>query len=884
MRSIRKLRLRLRSLFHRSRVENDLDDELRDYIEREVEREIEAGSTPKEARAAVKRAMQGGEERLKENCRDARATRWLEDLLQDSRYALRTLRQRPGFAAVALLTIALGSGATTVMFSITSGVLLKPLSYPEPDRLVSLHEQIEKSGEWAFSYLNFLDCKDESQTLAPMAAWRHEGAIVSEPGEAEYVPGRQISADLFSVLGVPILRGRTFLPDEDRAGGTPVAIISYRLWRNRYNGSPSAVGAQLIFDGMPYTVIGIAPAGFRLSGDVDVFTPLGQNTSPPIQNREMHPDIHVVARLRPGVTLAAAQAELALIGRHLAKQYPKSNAGHSISAEPFLQEIVGDVSPTLWLLLGAVSLVLLIACINVASLLLARAVSRERELAMRVALGAGRGRLVRQCLTESVVLAAGGGILGVVLAALGISPFLVFWPGGLPRADEVHVDWRVLLFALAASVLSGIVFGIAPALLAPTRELEQALRAGGRTVAGTSRRLHGALVISEIALAVVLLVAAGMLGRTLLRVSSLNPGINTRNVLVAQVALASKALVSPTRIRVAWQDVLDRVHEVPGVHSVAIADIIPMGGESEQIGYWTTPAAPPSNQLPFSLLNLVTPGYVQVMGIPLLQGRFFSEQDRIGNELVIVIDEVMAKRAFGNREAVGSRISLQFLGAARVVGVVGHVRHWGLDADDLAKIREQVYVPYAQLPDPFLRLTSGMSLVVRTAIAPSNNVEAVRRQVRGATRDQAMFEVRTMDQIVGGTLARQRFLLLLFGIFAVLALLLACIGIYGVLTYLTGQRVPEFGVRMALGASAHDVVWLVMRQSLGMIVVGVGLGTAASLATGRILEGLVNGMRTTDPLTFGIMIFVLVVAALIASFVPASRASRVDPMSALRQE
>ena len=871
-------------LLRRRKLEEQLEKELRFHLDQHAADLIAQGHAPEEARRQARLAL-GGAEQVKEKCRDARGTRWLEDLWQDFRYAVRTLRKRPGFAAVALLTLALGIGATTVMFTVANGVLLKPLAYPEPDKLVAVHERIDKSEiDYSFSYLNFLDCQRASRSLN-MAAYRNGSGTVSEPGDAEYVSGRQISAGLFSVLGVALSRGRAFLPEEDRPGAAPVAIINYSLWQRRFGGDPGAIGRQLVFDGRAYTVIGVAPADFLLSGNVDVFTPLGQNTAPPMQNRAMHPGIRVDARLRPGVTLAQAEAELALIGRRLAEQYPKANAGHRIAAQPLRQELVQDVRSTLWLLLGAVGLVLLIACVNVASLLLARAVSRERELAMRAALGAGRSRLVRQCLTESAVLGLAGGALGVSLAAIGIRPFVKFWPGSLPRAGDVHLDWRVLAFAFAVSLASGLLFGLAPALRVPARKLEQALRAGGRTLAGSSRRLHSAFVVCEIALSVVLLVSAGLLGRTLLRLSSLDPGIKAEKVLVTQVALSPDALTDPARTRAAWQDVLDRVRGVPGVQSAAVADIIPMNGEAEEIGYWTGPTEPPLNQMPVMLLNLVTPDYLRVMGLPLRQGRFFDDRDRIGKEPVVVIDEVMAQRAFRGRDPIGNRLWLQFLGPARVVGVVGHVRHWGLDADDQAKIREQVYLPFAQLPDSFLRLTSsGMSLTMRTTVAPLSVVEAVRRQVHGATRDQALYDVRTMEQIVSASLARQRFLLLLFGIFAGLALLLACIGIYGVLAYLTSRRVPEMGLRLALGASPGDVIWLVLRQSLGMILAGVGVGVLGAFAAGRLLERLVTGMRPMEPFTFAITILVLVIAALFASFIPARRASRVDPMSALRQE
>ena len=869
-------------LLHRSRMEEQLEKELRFHLEQREVSLISRGRSAEQARREARLAI-GGPEQVKEMCRDARGTRWLEDLWQDFRYAVRTMRQHKGFAAVAVLTLALGTGATTVMFTVVNGVLLKPLVYPEPDRLLSLHEHVEKYGDWVFSYPNFLDCQRDARSLT-LAAWRHGGGIVSEPGDADYVSGRQISANFFSVLGIGLARGRSFLPGEDRPNATLVAIISYRLWQSRFGGKLDTTGARLIFNGKPYTVVGIAPMGFDPSEDTDVFTPIGQNNSPTMQNREMHPGIRVIGRLRPGVTFAQAQAELGMIGRRLARQYPKAMAEHTFSAEPLRQAVVGDVRPTLWLLLGAVGLVLLIACVNVASLLLARAVSRERELAMRTALGASRGRLIRQCLTESAILSFGGCALGILFAALGARPFVAFWPGGLPRANEIQLDWRVLLFALAAALLSGLLFGLAPALRAPVRHIEQTLRAGARTVTGSARRLHSSFVVSEMAIAVVLLIAAGMLGRSLLRVSSLDPGFNPNNVLLTQVALSSDALTNPTTTRAAWRDILDRVRRVPGVESAAVADVVPMGADTEEIPYWTTPNAPPPNQIPLAQMNLVTPAYLKVMGIKLLQGRFFNEHDQTGNEPVVVIDSVMAQRAFGNRDPIGKRLNLQFLGPTRVIGVVDHVRHYGLAADDQASVREMIYVPFEQLPDSFMRLTSGMSLLVRTAVPPLNLVQAIRGEVRGATRDQALYEVRTMQQLVHASLSHQRFLLVLFSIFAGLALLLASIGIYGVLAYLTNQRVPEIGVRMALGANARDVMRMVFRQSLGMIVLGGAIGIAASLAAGQVLKAQVAGMRSTDLLTYATMISLLAAAALFASFIPARRASRVDPVKALRQD
>jgi predicted permease len=866
-------------------MEEQLEKELRFHLEQHASDLIARGYDPAEARRQARLAL-GGPEQVKENCRDARGTRLLTDLLQDLRYAIRTLSQKPAFAVAALLTLALGTGATTVMFTVINGVLLKPLPYADPKKLVILRAHTELYGDQWLPYLNFLDCQRESQSLVPMAGSVYVGGTVTEPGEAEYVDGIQISSNWFSVLGVPLFRGRAFLPEEDRPGGTPVAIVSYSMWQRRFAGSPGAIGARLVFDGKPYTIVGVAPADFRWFGDeVDLFTPIGQNTLPYMRNRRAHP-VAVIGRLRSGVNLAQARSEFTLLGKRLADRYPESDASRAIVVDP-VRPPVGDVRPTLWLLLGAVSLVLMIACANVASLLLARAVSRERELAMRVALGASRGRLVRQCLTESAVLGVAGGALGVLVAAGGIRPLVRLWPGTLPRSEGVHVDWHVLLFALAASLICGILFGLAPALRAPARDLERTLRAGARSVTGGSRRLHSGFVIAQIALAVVLLVSAGVLGRTLLRLSALDPGIDIRNVLVTRMALSPATLSNPGRIRSAWQDVLDRLRRVPGVESVATVDTVPMRQGNNQLGYSASATLPPLDQQPLALATSVTPGYLQVMGIPLREGRFFQDQDRLGSDPVMVIDDVLAQHAFPGKSPIGQRLWVPDAGPGpfRVVGVVGHVRHWGLASDDRAPVRAQLYYPFAQVPDPLLRRWSElMSIAVRTSIAPLNVVESLRRELRGASNDQVLYEVRTMEQLASDSLARQRFLLLLFAIFAGLALLLACIGIYGVLAYVTSQRVPEIGVRIALGATSRDVIGLVLRQSLGMIFVGVVFGIAAALGTGRVLEHWVPGVRTTEPSTFVVMVSVLVAAALFASFVPARRASRVDPLSALRQE
>jgi predicted permease len=870
----------------RQQIDEKLEKELAFHLEEHTSELIAQGYEPDEARRRARLNL-GGPEQVKEQCRDARGTRWLEDLLQDFRYVLRMLCKNPGFAAVALLTLALGTGATTVMFTVVNGVLLKPLSYPEPERLVALHGKVQQFGEpWGFSYPDFLDYQSQGQAVGPMAAWTYGGGTISEASGAEFVEGREISSELFSVLGVPLVRGRSFSREEDRRDAAPVAIISYALWQRAYGGRPDAIGGSLTLEGKSYTIVGIAPSNFRLEDAADVFTPIGQNIEPRMQNRRAG-FIHVLARLAPGLTLAQAQTELSLIASRLAKEYPDADADRGVVTHPLQQDLIGDTRPTLLLLLGAVSLVLLIACVNVASLLLARAVSRERELALRVALGAGRGRLIRQCLTESGVLGLAGGALGVLLAVGGLRPFLAKWPGGLPRVEDVQLDWRVLLFAVVTSLLCGFLFGLAPALRAPSRQLEESLKSGMRTVARSSRRLNAGFVVAEIGLAVVLLVSAGMLGRTVLRLAALNPGVRVENVLTARVALSPATLKDAATMRAAWQEVQDSARSVPGVQSVALTDIVPMRVGENNLPYWASPVPPPNNQTPVALASSVTPDYLNVMGIPLRHGRFLNDDDRIGHPLVVVIDEVLAQHAFGHEDAVGKPLWIPSISKdpVLIVGVAGHVRHWGLAGDDQSRVRDQIYYSFAQVPDPLLHLFSSfMSIAIRTNVPPLNLVESLQRSLRGVANDQVLYDVRTMEQLVNDSLSTQRFLLVLFFVFAALALLLACIGIYGVLAYLMTQRVPEIGVRMALGATAGNVMWLVMRQSIAMILAGVGFGTIAALAAGRSLEHSVEGMRQIEPTSFAVMIPVLVAAALLASFIPARRASRIDPISALRQD
>jgi putative ABC transport system permease protein len=872
-------------LFRRGELEAQLERELRFHLDEHTRDLIAQGVPPREARRQAQLAL-GGAEQVKEGCRDARGTRWLEDIGRDVRYAFRMLRGQPAFAATALLTLSLGAGATTVMFTLLDGVLLKPLPYADPSTLLKIDEQTKGvvdyrwGDRWAFAYPNFLDCRREVPSLE-MAAFRFGGGTLSGSGDPEFVNGLQISAELLPMLRVTPVLGRPFTADEDRPGAPPVIVIGYSLWQRRFGRRPSVVGESLTFEGKPHTIVGVTPASFDLV-DAEAFTPIGQNTLPVMSNRQAHPGIGVWARLRPGATRDRAQAELDVVGRRLADAFPDSNKGRGFIAEPLRAE-VGSARGTLWVLSGAVALVLLIACVNVASLLLARAVSRDHELAMRAALGAGRGRLARQLLTESVILGLCGGALGVLVAALSIRPFVAVWPEGLPRSGEVGLDWRVLLFTMSVSILCGVLFGLAPVLRARPQSFERALRVGGRAVSPS--RLHAVFVVAQIAVAMVLLVSAGLLGRTLLRLSSLDPGVDLSNVLTSRMALSPAILADPGRTRAAWADVLERARRVPGVRAVAMVDTVPMREGNFQIRFATRPGVTGAER-PLALANSVTPEYLTVMGLRLRRGRFIDDHDRLDTTPVVVIDEVLAQQAFGAEDPIGRKLWTD-LGPAplEVVGVVGHVRYWGLAADDQAAVRRQMYYPFAQVVDANVRRWSElMSIAVRTTVDPLTIVSPLRHELRGAANDQVLYETRTLEQLARATLARQRFLLVLFAAFASLALTLACIGTYGVLAYLARQRVREFGVRIALGASPNQVVRQVFGQSVRMTGAGALLGAVGTLAAARVLQQLIEGVTGIEPVAFAAMTGLLVAAALCAGLVPARRAGRVDPITALRQE
>ncbi len=871
-----------RRLLNKRKLETQLDRELQFHLERLGADYVRAGMTEKGALRKA-RLIFGAVEEVKEECRDARGTLWVESILQDIQFAVRTLRKSPGFALAAILTLALGIGANSAVFSVVNGVILRALPYKDPGRLAAVDETLRRTGEsLAFSYLDFLDFQRQNRSFEAIAAIRHQGANLTGPGEPEYVHTAQISHGFFSVLGVNPVRGRTFRADDDRLGAAPVAIIGYSLWQQRFGGRENALGQSLVLNGKAYAVIGVIPAGFRYDGERQIFVPIGQIDDVVLRTRDFHPGIRAVARLNPQVTLQQANSEAKLIGHRLAREYPAIDAEMSFGVEPLKQTVIGEVAPTLFLLAGAVGLVLLIACANVANLFLTRSLSRVREFSIRAALGAGRGRLIRQLLTESLLLSFVGGAVGLLLAAEGTHWALLHLPDWLPRTSEVSFDFRILLFTLFVSVLTGILFGLVPAFrrqLSRNPVLAQGSRASSRGIL----RLQSGFVIAELALALILLTGAGLMIRTIAGLWSVNPGFDPHDLLTMSLGLSPKILQNPALVRADWQQILDRVESTPGVETADIDSLLPLSGDNQQVGYWTT-AAPPKNA-PYATLYTPSPDYLKTMKVPLLAGRFFTSQDRLGSQPVVVIDQALARKVFPGQNPVGRTLSIQFIGITHVVGVIGSIKHLSLDEDAHGPNQGAIYFPFLQLPDEFMKTTaSGMSLFVRTAGSPLSVIQAVKSSVLGPDRDQPVRDVASMEQIISDSLGRRRAMLYLLGTFAALSLMLASIGIYGVISYWTAQRVQEVGIRMALGAQPAQVLKFFLSQGLRMVLIGILAGTAASLALMRLMTKLLYGVSPADPATLVAVGLTLAAVALVAIYIPARRAAHVDPMAALHYE
>ncbi|MGO9271707.1 MAG: ABC transporter permease [Terriglobia bacterium] len=810
----------------------------------------------------------------------------MHTVLEDLRYSLRQFRRSPGFAIVAGIALALGIGANTAIFSVVNGVLLRPLPYPEPGRLMMVYETNREFSRGSVAYPNFLDWQRENHSFTDIAAFRSNDFNFTGSGQPEHLSGEYVSASFLSVLGVNPLLGRSFLPQEDQQDAAGVLILGYGLWKRRFGTDRNMLGRSMTLNARNYTVIGILPSDFRFREQADLYVPLGPWQSIELRDRQNHPGLNVVGRLKPGVTKAAAQAEMTSIGRQLAEEYPKSNASHGVNVVQMEDDLVGHIRPTLFLLLGAVGFVLIIACANVANLLLARSTARQREFAIRTVLGAARLRIIRQLLTESVLLALGGGVLGLLLAFWGTRLVLAAVPDTLPRSQDIGLDPYALLFTLAVSILTGVFFGLAPAFQSSNVNPQEALKEGARGSGGGRHRAEGAFVALEVGLSVILLAGAGLMIQSIWRLWKVNPGFNTQHVLTAQVALSPSVMASPSSIRIAYQQMLERIDSIPGAQSASITNLIPLSDNDNDIGVWLGRGAqPPPDQMSWTLFYITTPDYLHAMGIPLLEGRFFTDHDTTASTPVVAIDDVMAKHIFPGQDPVGKQINLMVIGPVQIVGVVGHVKHWGLDADDTAKIRNEMYFPFLQVPDKFMpEIVVGANLILRTAPDPLSVLSALRAQVAGPTNDQPVYSVRTMEQIISASLAERRFTMLLLIIFASTALLLASVGIYGVMSYAVTRRTHELGLRMALGATRKDVLRLSVREGMALAVAGMVVGLAAALALTRLMASLLYDVRPADPWTLGAVSLALGGVAFFASYVPARRATKVDPMIALRYE
>ena len=878
----------LRRWFSRKGWEREMNEELRDHIEKQTAENVAAGMTPQEARRQAVLQF-GGVEAVKEDCREQRRGFWLETFWTDVRYGLRMLRKSPGFTAVAVLTLTLGIGANTAIFSVVQGVLLAPLPYREPDRLVLVWQNnLTLKHVMSVSYPDFLDWQRNARSFQQVAAFDWEDRDLTGPGTPEHLNGKQFSSGFLGTLGVKPILGREFSPEEDKRGGAPVVIISNRLWRNRFAGSTEAIGKPTTLDGVAYTIVGVLPSEFRLIGDeADVYTPLGQGDPIIYGDRTIH-SILCIARLKPGVTLAQSDAEMGAVQEHQDQLYPSADRGLGASVKPLKHEFVEDVSGTLLMLLGAVGIVLLIACANVANLLLARSAARRREFAIRSALGANRARIVRQLVTESVLLSLVGGTLGLAVAKWGVGPVLAAVPRGLPRSENIGVNVSVLLFALGVSVAVGILFGLAPALKSSKADLQSSLKEGGRGSPGAHHRAQSSLVIVQMALTLVLLIGAGLLFRTIRRLWEVNPGFDARHVIAFNVGLSPSARKTVSSTRIAYQQLIERIRNIPGVQAADLTVLFPLS-EHQNIGpFWVGSQEPASSaQAPRALYYWTGPDYLRTMGIPLLRGRFFTEADTASSEPVILIDSVLAHAYFPDRDPVGQAMTIPHWGPVRVIGVVGHVRHWGLDERG-AYTQNQIYACVYQFPDDWAPIFyRRMTVVVNTPLDTATVMPAIKAAVYGASDDQTVYEVQALQETLSKSLSSQRFPMILLGVFAGLALLLASIGIYGVISYSVAQRVHEIGIRMALGAHEPDVFRMIVGQGLRLVLVGLAIGAAAALILTRLISSfshLLYGVGTSDPLTFGAVSLVLTGAAILACYIPARRATRVDPIIALRYE
>ena len=805
-------------------------------------------------------------------------------LIQDLRYGVRMLWKSPGFTIVAVLTLALGIGANTAIFSVVNGVLLRPLPFRDPSRLVLIAEK-SSFPIISTSYENYLDWRDQSHSFESMEATRGSSITLTGAGEPERLNVRMATAGLFSMLGINAQIGRTFLPEEDRAGGTPVALLSYGLWQRRFGGSADIIGKTVNLDLQPYTVVGILPSGFQILQPADLYLPLTPWAKTLPADRNWHPGIIPLARLKQGVSKEQARSEMIGITKRLEQQYPDYNTGTSADVVGLQDQIVQNSRPALLLLLGAVSFVLLIACANVANLLLARAASRGREVAIRTAMGASRGRVIRQLLTESVLLSLAGGLLGVIvaLAAVGLLPKIA--GDSIPQGAPIGLDPWVLAFTAVVSLFTGLLFGIVPALRTANLDLRGTLNEGSRgSTAGPGQHvLRGALVAMEIALAMLLLVGSGLLLRSFSRLQEVPPGFQPDHLLVADIPLSPTAYAKPQDRYQFFDRLVERAKSLPGVRSAAAASFLPVSGGGSIIHFNITGRPPKSpHEFVAAGYRTITPNYLETLGVPLLQGRFFTRGDNEKSPAVVIINATMAHTFFPNENPLGKRLQLgalpeQEVPTMEIVGVVGDV-HFGLGTDPQA----EMYLPYRQAD--LLLPVFQLSVVLRTAGDPALQTAALRSALAEIDPNQPLVKVRTMEENMATTVAQPRFRTWLIGILAMLALVLAAVGVYGVMSYTVTQRTSEIGVRVALGAQPKDVFRIIVGEGLRLALFGVGVGLVAALVLTRLLQSFLFGISAYDPLTFIAVSLLLTLVAVAASYFPARRATRVDPMIALRYE
>jgi predicted permease len=874
------------SWFSRKKWEQDANEELRFHVEQQTAANIAAGMSLEEARRQATLQF-GAVEGVKENCREQRSGFWLETLIADARYALRVMRKNPGFAAVAILTLALGIGANTAIFSVVYAVLLKPLPYPAPNQLVVVFDAKPQEGVnfTGVSYMDFEDVRAQNNVFTELAGNQEHDLTVTGRGEPFVADTAVVTAGLFEVLQVAPLMGRTFVPEDGRPGTAPVAIISEKLWRSRFSADPHVVGSSINLDKRSFTVIGIMRNGFHspiLIRNQDIWVPTPDD---PVfggwMTRRSGHWLSVIGRLKPGVSIAQAQAEMDGISRRLAAEFPKDDAGWSIRVAPLQSTIVSDERPALLLLLGAVALVLLIACANIANLLLSRATSRAKEMSVRIALGAGRGRIVRQLLTESAALGLLGGVGGTSLAYWGVRVLGSLLPSDLAKMQNIRVDGWVLAFALLLSVAASFVFGLAPALFAAGSDVQQSLREGsGRAGAGGGRQnARTILAAAEIALAMVLLVGAGLLVRSFIAMTAVSPGFSSQHLVKAEVSLPQFEYSTPQQWSAFGDDLLARIQAEPGMRDSAIGLPLPLVHPFVNLGFEIEGSpAPPSSQARTANYVAASPEYFRVMEIPLLQGREFTREDVASTPRVTIISEAMARIYFPNQNPIGKRLIFGFPpnGEAprEIIGVVGNVRDVELRQAPAA----MMYVPFAQAP------FWGTVVVVRTNLSVAAVAEAIQRDAHAIDKDLPVTDIGAIPQLVDATLEQPRFQTLLLGLFSGLALTLAAVGIYGVISYSVIQRTHEIGIRMSLGAQPSQVLRLVMGQGAKLALAGIVVGIAAALALTRLMRSLLFEVSPADPLTFAGIAALLVAVALAACYIPALRAMRVDPMTALRYE